>query len=184
MILGSNESIRGLYMRLGLYFDELNQGFVQATRTLKSNMEALSRENTIIKLTAEADLSNIEDADQRLAIQTESLNRQLEIQRNKLRLLTASWTNVARAEGENSDNAQRARISVERERLALSRLERELRNLNETQNATNGSTQEFSTALASISARFGAVGVGIGLMVAGLSKVSGVATEATENFRE
>ena len=47
------ESIRGLYVRLGLDFDELNQGFVQASRTIKSNMEALSRENTIIRLETE-----------------------------------------------------------------------------------------------------------------------------------
>lgn len=182
--MGSNESIRGLYMRLGLDFDELNQGFVQATRTLKSNMEALSRENTIIKLTAEADLSNIEDADQRLAIQTESLNRQLEIQRNKLRLLTASWTNVARAEGENSDNAQRARISVERERLAISRLERELRNLNETQNATNAGTQNLTEAFSSIAGKFAPAIAGFVAMKEGLAAVSETATEAVENFRE
>ena len=69
--MARDESIRGLYMRLGLDFDELNQGFVQASRTLKSNMASLSRENTIIRLQTEVDLSNVEDADQRLAVQTE-----------------------------------------------------------------------------------------------------------------
>ena len=178
------ESIRGLYLRLGLDFDELNQGFVQASRTLKSNMQALSRENTIIRLTAEADLSNVEDADQRLAIQTESLNRQIEIQRNKLKLLTASWTSTARAEGENSDNAQRARIQVERERIALNRLERELRNLNETQHETSEGTQNLTAAFSSIAGKFAGPIAAFVAVKETLGAVSETATEAVENFRE
>ena len=178
------ESIRGLYLRLGLDYDELNQGFVQATRTLKSNMQALSRENTIIRLTAEADLSNVEDADQRLAIQTEALNRQLEVQRNRLRLATASWTSVARAEGEGSDNAQRARIQVERERIALSRLERELRNLNETQDETSTGTQNLTEAFSSIAGKFAGPIAAFVAVKEALSAVSETAKGAVENFRE
>lgn len=178
------ESIRGLYLRLGLDYDELNQGFVQATRTLKSNMQALSRENTIIRLTAEADLSNVEDADQRLAIQTEALNRQLEVQRNRLRLATASWTSVARAEGEGSDNAQRARIQVERERIALSRMERELRNLNETQDETTAGTQNLTEAFSSIAGKFAGPIAAFVAVKEGLSALSETAKGAVENFRE
>ena len=182
--MARDESIRGLYMRLGLDFDELNQGFVQASRTLKSNMASLSRENTIIRLQTEVDLSNVEDADQRLAVQTESLNRQLEIQRQRLRLATASLTSFTRAEGESSDNAQRARISVERERLALSRLERELRNLNETQNATNAGTQNLTEALGSIAGKFAPAIAGFVAVKEGLSAISETATEVVENFKE
>ena len=182
--MARDESIRGLYMRLGLDFDELNQGFVQASRTLKSNMASLSRENTIIRLQTEVDLSNVENADQRLRIQTESLNRQLEIQRQRLRLATASLTSFTRAEGESSDNAQRARISVERERLALSRLERELRNLNETQNATNAGTQNLTEALGSIAGKFAPAIAGFVAVKEGLAAVSETATEVVENFKE
>ena len=181
--MASNESIRGLYMRLGLNFDELNQGFVQASRTLRSNMASLSRENTIIRLQTEVDLSGIEDADQRLAVQTQSLNRQIELQRNRLRLVTASWQSVTRAEGENSDNAQRARISIERERLALRRLERELRNLNETQNETNSGTSAFFAMLTKVPV-FGKVAAGAAVMGGALKSVAALTKELTDNFRE
>ena len=146
-------------------------------------MASLSRENTIIRLQTEVALSGIEDADQRLAVQTESLNRQLEVQRNRLRLATASWQSVTRAEGENSDNAQRARISIERERLALSRLERELRNLNETQNETNSGTSDFFAMLTKVPV-FGKVAAGAAVMGGALKSVANLTKELTDNFRE
>lgn len=182
--MARNESIHGLYMRLGLDFSELDQNFVQATRTLKSNMASLSRENTIIRLQTEVDLTGIEDADQRLAVQTESLNRQLEIQRSRLRLATASLTDMSRRTGESSDETQRARITVERERLALRRLERELRNLNETQDETNAGTHNLIESLGSIAGRFAPAIAGLVAFKEGVSAVSEVTTELIENFRE
>lgn len=182
--MAGNESLSGLYMRLGLDFSELDQNFVQAERTLRANMASLSRENTIVRLRAEADLSGVEDADERIRIQTEALNRQIQIQEQRLRIATASLQSNAAATGRNSDNAQRASIAVERERLALRRLQNELNNVNHTQSETADGQNNLSESLAAIGTKAAGAVAALATVKQGLDFVVGSAEKVRESFSE
>ena len=182
--MAGNESLSGLYMRLGLDFSELDQNFVQAERTLKANMASLSRENTIVRLRAEADLSGVEDADERIRIQTEALNRQIQIQEQRLRLATASLQSNAAATGRNSDSTQRASIAVERERLALARLQNELNNVNRTQEETTDGQKSLSESFAAIGTKAAGAVAALATIKQGLDFVVGSAEKVRESFSE
>ena len=83
-----SESTADLYVRLGLSYDELESGFVNAERTIRDNMTRLSRENQIIDLQARVEISGLDevaDAEQILQIRTRALNQQLEHQRDRVR---------------------------------------------------------------------------------------------------
>ena len=129
------ESISKLMLRIGLSFDELNKDFVQAEGTLKSNMERLGRENALIKLKAQVDLSSVTDATERLKIQQEALNKQIELQRSRLQLTTVAWKEASQSHGEHSKQAQQTAIAIEREKLKLIELEQELKQVAEQQNS-------------------------------------------------
>ena len=134
------ESVSDLYIRLGLSYDELESGFVNAERTIRDNMTRLSRENQIIDLQARVEIAGLDetaDAEQILQIRTRALNQQLEHQRDRVRLASAELANMTDRTGENSDQTQRARLALERERLALAQLEEQLASLNETQEDTS-----------------------------------------------
>lgn len=55
------EGTQDLFLRLGLNYDELESGFVEAESTIRQNMTRLSNENTIIKLRAEAELAGLDE---------------------------------------------------------------------------------------------------------------------------
>ena len=50
------ETVGEFYARLGLDASELNQGFVQAERTIRDNIARINRERTIIELQLQTEL--------------------------------------------------------------------------------------------------------------------------------
>ena len=177
------ESISELYLRLGLQND-LDSGFSAASSSLQQNMARLSRQNTIIRLQAELDLSGVEDAEARLRIQQEALNQQISVQQDRLRLAQAALIDAARNNGEFSDATQRARITVERERIALNNLRRQLDNLNESQDETNEGAESFSNILTRIGGKVAPVVAGI-TAIGGAMMTSASATQGLiDKFRE
>ena len=124
------ESLGDLYARIGLNFDEMENGFIDVERTLRQNLGRLNRENRIITLQTQVDLEGLDDAEQILQTRTRGLQRQLNNQRQRLNLLEAQLQDTARATGENSDATQRARIEYEQTRLSVARLESQLEDLN------------------------------------------------------
>lgn len=165
----NSESVADLYMRLGLSIDELEQGFVDAGRTIRDNMARLSRENRIIELQMQVDLEGLDDAadaQQILQIRTQALTRQIENQRQRVELASAELRNMAQSTGENSDQTQRAQLQFEHERLALARLEEQLNSLNETQDDANAGANSFMDRISELSGRFAPYIAAIGSAVA------------------
>ena len=139
---GSSESTSDLYIRLGLSTDELESGFVIAERSLRDNMARLNRENTIVDLRAQVEIAGLDesaDATRILEVRQQALQHRIEIQRDRVRLASAALHDMTQRLGENNDQTQRAAIAHERERMSLARLERQLRELNQTQSETSGS---------------------------------------------
>lgn len=73
------ETIEGLYLRIGLNYDGLNRDFVAVEETLSSNIQRLNRQNNLINLQAKLDLTGVTDAAQKLKIEQDKLNKQIEL---------------------------------------------------------------------------------------------------------
>ena len=135
MAKGSGETVSGLYLRLGLNYDELNQDFVKVEETLSSNIQRLNRQSTLIDLKAKVDLTGVTDAEQRLKIQSEALTKQVEIQTQKVKLYETEWLAAGKAHGNASQQAQKAAIALKSQELALARLTQRLKEVQDAQNA-------------------------------------------------
>ena len=134
----ADNSLKGLYLRIGLNFDELNQDFVQAERSLKDNMTRLSKENSLIDLKLKVNLASLDsakDSIQGLKIQEQALTEQIENQRVKVQLANAAWREATLRTGQHSKQALNTAFAVQKQQLALVELEQELKKVNEQQNA-------------------------------------------------
>lgn len=141
------ETVDELLFRLHLNADEMNQQFVQVSRTLNQNLTRINRERNLINIQTQIDLQGLDaanDATQIFEIRQRSLQRQLEAQRARLNLLNVALRDTANRTGETSDATQRAQIQYEQARLAVRRLETQLENLNETQRETATSSTSWT----------------------------------------
>ncbi|MBQ6976317.1 MAG: hypothetical protein IJQ16_07175 [Selenomonadaceae bacterium] len=138
--MATQETVEDLLFRMHLNADEMDQQFVQISRTLQENLSRINRERNIIDLQTRIDLQGLDratDATQIFEVRQRSLQRQIELQRQRLSLLNAALQDTRQRTGENSDATQRAQINYEQARLAVRRLETQLQRLNETQNETS-----------------------------------------------
>ena len=186
-----------LFLTLGLDINELETGFVAADRTVRENLARLNRESNLIKLRAEVEIGNLDetaDAAQILTIRETALNQQMEIQRDRIRLAEAALSDLIQRHGEEAVVTQRAETALERERLSLQRLERELREVNQAQNDFNNTQQETPTdsGLSSLSEtlqnlpveKFAAIGAGIAAIGTVADTAANSTKELIERFRE
>ena len=137
MAKGKGESVGGLYIRLGLSYDELNQDFVNVEQTLSENIQRLNRENKLVRLKAEIDLTGVTDAAEKLKVQQQALTRQIEIQREKVKLYESEWMAASKANDAASKQAQSAAIALKQQQLELARLSQQLKE-------TSAQLQSFS----------------------------------------
>lgn len=130
----------GLYLSIGLTLSQLQSDFLAAEQTVKQGISALNRQQNLIKLRMEADTAGLDrakDAAKILEIQEQSLTQVLQMQRDKLTLATKAYQDVAQSKGANSAAAKQLETSMERERLAVARLEAQLKSLSEQKIAIN-----------------------------------------------
>lgn len=141
------ETVDELLFRLHLNADEMNQQFVQVSRTLNQNLTRINRERNLINIQTQIDLQGLDaatDATQIFEIRQRSLQRQIETQRARLNLLNVALRDTRERTGETSDATQRAQIQYEQARLAVRRLETQLEQLNETQRETATSSTSWT----------------------------------------
>lgn len=122
----------GLYLSIGLTLSQLQSDFLAAEQTIKSGIAQLNRQQNLIRLRMEADtagLDRVKDATKFLETQERGLNQLLDLQRDKLKLATAAYQDVAKSKGANSAAAKQLETSMERERVAVARLEAQLKSL-------------------------------------------------------
>lgn len=122
----------GLSLRIGLTLSQLQSDFLAAEQTVKQGIAAINRQQNIIKLRTEADLAGLDavaDKTKIIEVQERSLTQLLDLQRDKLKLATAAYQDVAQSKGANSAAAKQLEASMERERIAVARLEAQLKSL-------------------------------------------------------
>ena len=127
------ETISGLYLRIGLNYDELNQDFINVEESLSANIQRLNRQKTLIDIKAKVDLTGVEDAEQRLKVQQEALTKQVELQTQKVRLYETAWIAAVKANGAASQQAEKSAISLKNQELALAQLSQRLKEVTEQQ---------------------------------------------------
>ena len=181
------ESVGSLYIRLGLSLSELETDFITAERTVSENIRRLNREAELIRIRSEVEIAGLDetaDAERILQIRTDALNQRMAIQRDRVNLLTAELRSLTEAHGENSAVVQRATIRLERERLALANLERELRGLNDSSEETNDIFGELSDMLPAMPTRLQAIGMAFTALSAGIGAAAMATKGLVEEFRE
>ena len=179
--------VGSLFISLGLNLSDLETDFIAADRTVTENVRRLNRESEIIRLRSQVEIAGLDetaDAERILQIRTDALNRQMQIQRDRVRILTAELQSLTNAHGENAAITQRATIRLERERLALANLERESRNLGETSDETNSIFGELSSLLPEMPTKLGLVQMAFGAVTAGISAAGAATKELLDEFRE
>lgn len=181
------ENLGDLYIRMGLSLSDLETDFLSAERTVTENVRRLNRQSELIRIRSEIEIAGLDesaDAERILQIRTDALNQQMEIQRDRVRILTAEWRSLTAAHGENAAITQRATIRLERERLALANLERESRRLSETSGETNNAFGELSDLLPEMPTKLGAAQMALGALTAGIGAAGAATKELLDEFRE
>ena len=148
------DNIGSLFVRLGLNISDLESGFIAAEQTVRQNIAALNRQQNIVRLKMQADLTGLDAATDKAKIfevQEQSLTQLLEMQRDKLRLATAAYQDYANSKGANSAAAKTLEASMERERLAVARLEAQLKSLAAQKISLN--TSQLQEDIAKLNAR-------------------------------
>lgn len=185
--MSNTGSLGELYARIGLNLSDFETDFLIAERTVTENIRRLNRESNLIRVRSEVEIAGLDevaDAERILQIRQEALNRQMEIQRDRVRILDAELQNLARTQGENSVAVQRATLRLERERLTLANLERESRSLNDAQSDTNSSLSDLNSLLPALPPHLKAVGAGLSAIGSGALVAKGAVDELLTNFRE
>lgn len=137
----AKETVTELYTKLGLDISSLESDFALAGKTVDKAMSRLNHENKKIKIETDISLAGLDEGKDRLKmldIQAASLNRQLEIQRQKLQLTAAAYREVVLEKGRDSAASARLETRLLNERKAYANLEAQIRR---TQRArTEGTT--------------------------------------------
>lgn len=181
------DSVGSLYMSLGLDLSELETGLVAVDRTVNENVRRLNRQADLIQLRADieiAGLDEVADASRILEIRQNALNQQMATQRDRVRLLDAELRRLTAAHGADSVAVERATIRLERERLALANLERDLRGLNDSTEESSSIFDELSDMLPEIPTKFQAIGLAASAITAGFGAAATAVQDLLEQFRE
>lgn len=150
----TDESISELYFRIGLDIADLKSGFVDAENTLTSELKKLERQTQALSLQAQIELTGLDEAaleTDGLRIRQEALTRQIEIQQDRIQLVSAAYMEMCDAQGENSAMAQELQVQLAREELAMKRLEEQTRSLVEQQRIAIGVNWEMLGAAEPVS---------------------------------
>ena len=117
-----------------------------AGKTIKSEIDKLSREQTLIQLRGQVQLEGLDEAAssaEKLKLQEDALTAQIDLQKEKIALLSKSYADLVQAQGQNSDAAQIMAMQLEKEQLAMLRLQQQTADLSKQQEIALGINWEM-----------------------------------------
>lgn len=130
----SGVKVEQLYLSIGADLSELDADFVLADKTVKEAMDSLNRKNRKIKLQTEIDLSGLsaaEKATKGFEIQQKSLQEQLKISAQRVKITNVEYQNMVKELGDGAVASQRLEERLLREQKAYAALGSQIRKLNE-----------------------------------------------------
>lgn len=181
----ANNANDKLLVSIGLNMSELESDIAMAEKTVRENLSAFNRANNLIRLRMQVDTANLDpvkDKTRILEIQEKSLNDQLKIQSDRVKILTAEYNALLTRMDKNSAAAQKAEMAMLREQLAAKKLEEELKQvsqLHQQLTAPKGAgdiLSGFADKISSIDPRIGSI-------VSSVRNLGAVAGETGEVFK-
>ncbi|SHJ06133.1 hypothetical protein SAMN02745671_02563 [Anaerovibrio lipolyticus DSM 3074] len=149
--MAKGTEIDKLYLSLGLDINDLKLGFDTAGKTVNQAIAKLNSENKKIKLQTDIDLSKVKgygsELDQ-IRIKYESINRQLDIQKQKEAILNAQLQSSIKNHGSDHYITSRAEMALLNQQKNVAGLESQLRLLG---NQLNTIPTKSNTAFSSLS---------------------------------
>lgn len=128
--MAKGETVAALYTKLGLDLSSLSSDFALAGKTVDQAISRINHENKKIRIETDIDLSKLDGAkDKARSIDTreQALIRQLDLQRQKIRLVAAAYREMVQAKGADSAASARLETRLLNERKAYANLEVQLR---------------------------------------------------------
>ena len=154
---GSNNTANA-FVSVGLDISQLESGFVDARQTIQENLNRLNRERNIIDLRAQVEIGGLDEtanAEQILETRIQSLNQQIQIQRDRVRLTDAAFRQLQNSQGANAAETREMEGNLRREQLSLQRLEQQLNSVTTAQENLNKSTTSGGESAESAGLEFG-----------------------------
>lgn len=109
------QEIEALYISLGLNIEDLKLGFDAAGKTVSQSLKKLNQENKKIQIKTDVDLAKLQAAGSELdkiKVRYESINRQLDIQKQKEAILQAQLQSYTKNYGKDHDLTARAEMAL------------------------------------------------------------------------
>ena len=128
--MASGKTVGSLYLSLGLDISELEQGFALADRTVSQAISKFNSDAKQIRLQADIDTANAETGLDKLRVQFDSLGKQIDIARQKEKLLMRDLEATKKAFGSDSamtSRAQTALLQQQKQTALLMARQRELK---------------------------------------------------------
>lgn len=199
--MAKGERIEELYISLGLNVDDLKLGFDTAGKTVAQSITKLNSEAKKIQLRTDIDVSKLSGAEhefERIKMQCEAINRQLDIQKQKEAILQAQLKSNQNKYGADHGLTQRAEMNLLYQQKNVADLEAKLRGLtssmkgleNQEVKAAKEATTLFSRiktgaaeAKAGVTSITGELSSGFSMLSAKLAAVMAVASTGAGLFK-
>ena len=165
--MAKGQEIEELYISLGLNINDLKLGFDTAGKTVNQAIIKLNNQNKKIQLKTDIDLSKLAGVGSELdkiKLKYESINRQLDIQRQKEAILQAQYQRSVKDHGIGHGITQRAEMNLLYQQKNIAGLEAQLRTLG---NSLNAIPPKSGKAFSSISKGAGVAKSGLGKLTEG-----------------
>lgn len=180
----AKETVAALYTKLGLDISSLNSDFALAGRTVDQAISRINHESKKIRIETDIDLSKLngtKDKNKVTDTKEAALTRQLELQKQKIDLVTAAYKAMTVARGKDSVASMRLESRLLNERRAYANLEVQLKQVRKEQAQNTVTGRMVSSIINGASATSvitqGASDLGIlGFMAGPWGKAIGVAT--------
>lgn len=118
-----------LFIEIGADISPLEEELALASKTVKESMSTLNHETKKVKLETEIKLNGLKGAEnsvEALRIKEQSLSKQMDISKERAKILNAEWKNMQKETGATSEASRRLEERVLRETKAYTNLEKEL----------------------------------------------------------
>jgi hypothetical protein len=175
--MAKGEPIASLYAKLGLDVSELQSDFALADKTVNEAMAKLNHEKKTIKLKTDIDLNGIDEATgktQRLAVQERGLTQQLDIQRQKVQIMTAAYREVTAAKGADSAASARMETRLLNEQRAYTSLQQQIRRTRAEQTAEASGAGRAATSAGGVGGLLSSISAGQAALAGGASGALGM----------
>lgn len=183
--MAKGETVAALYTKLGLDLSSLSSDFALAGKTVDQAISRINHENKKIRIEADIDLSKLDGAkDKARSIDTKEqvLIRQLDLQRQKIRLVAAAYREMVQAKGADSAASARLETRLLNERKAYANLEVQLRAVRKERSAQTSIAGRMVSSIANGAGAMSVLAQGagdlglLGFMSGPIGKAVGVTT--------